>query len=250
MGATHARLFWHSLNRTQCIGVVMTGADLGAVLAIPYPHDALIRWCVAKAHKIARLDFALDVFDPASDPLDLLHEWKRGELATPARYVQELTSYAGNPGGDVQRASTVYIGARQSDRQLRVYNKAAQLQLGGHWTRIELQLRDSRAWQMARAMVLHGIARAGQQAIRDYINAPRLTWWQRATSGDTAYIEPVGKKQTATEKWLIDVALPVARRVAREQIADGRWTMYDAIERVLTDLLQETKPDAMKARKP
>ncbi len=238
--ATHARLFWHRSIPGQHIGVIMTGADLGAILTIPYPHESLIRWCVARSRKIARLDFSLDIHDPEANPRDLLHEWKRGHVRTPARTVFEYTSYTSSKEKGISDASTVYVGAMKSDRQMRVYDKAAERGVSGDWTRIELTLRDERAWSLARAMIRYGIGRAGQQAIREYFHVPLLAWWKRATDGETVYIEPTGRKETGTEKWIMETCLPTIRRVALEQIASGKWVMYDALEKTLADLISES----------
>lgn len=243
MGATHARMFWHSENRWQNIGVVMTGDDMRSVLSIPFPHEALLRWCVAKSKKIARLDFALDVHDVTANPRDIMTAWKGKSATTPAQKVMEFTSYEKTTDGTILAAPTVYVGARQSDRQLRIYDKARQMGLDTPWVRIELQLRDQRAWALAQAMVRHGIARAGQQAIRDYITVPEVRWWLDAVSGEAVYIEPVGKKETNTEKWIREVCLPAIRKVAAEQIEQGRWTLYDQVYDVLGDLLRTYPTD-------
>lgn len=241
MAATHARLFWHRRNRMQHIGVIMAGQDLGAMLTIPYPHDALIRWTVAKAHKIARVDFSLDVFDPASSPLDILHLWKRGDVATPARTVSNVSSYVNDPNHGVVEAATVYVGARDGDRFLRVYDKAKERGVSGTWTRLELVMRDARAWSFAQSCITFGIERAGQQAIREYVRIPSLTWFNAALTAEAAYIEPVGRAMTNTDKWIYDVCLPAIQKRAKEQIAAGSWAVYDAVERALSDILSSTK---------
>lgn len=240
MGASHARLFWHSENRWQNIGVVMTGDDMRSILSIPMPHEALLRWCVAKSKKISRLDFALDVHDPDANPRDILEAWRSKSATTPAQKVMEFTSYEKQHDGTVALAPTVYVGTRSSDRQLRIYNKQAQMGTDYPWTRIELQLRDQRAWNMAEAMVRNGIGKAGQQAIRDFITVPEIRWWLDAVSGEAVYIEPVGKRETATEKWIREVCLPAIRRTAAAQIESGNWALYDAVDALISDLLRES----------
>lgn len=240
--ATHARIFWHDMNRAQHIGVVMTGDDLRSVLAIPYPHEGLLRWTVAKARKIARLDFALDVHDPRANPREILEAWHAKTATTPAQKVMEYTSYERTPEGNIVDSPTVYVGARQSDRQLRIYNKGRQMGTDTPWIRIELQLRDQRAWSLAKAMVRNGIARAGQQAIRDYISVPECRWWMEAVSGEAVYIAPVGKKETNTERWIREVCIPAINKTVAEQIEIGRWDLYDALDGVLSDLLRNAPP--------
>lgn len=241
MAATHARLFWHRRNRMQHIGVIMAGDDLRAMLTIPYPHEALIRWAVAKAHKIARLDFALDVYDPRANPLDVLDMWKHGHVGTPARKVSRVSSFENDATQGITEAATVYIGSRDGDRFIRVYDKAREQGVSGTWVRIEIVTRDERAWSLAKSCALYGIERAGQQAVRDFASIPKLSWWREALSAELAYIEPVGRALTNTDKWIYDVCLPAIQKRAKEQIAAGQWAVYDAVERALADILSSTK---------
>jgi len=240
MQGTHARLFWHRQNRMQHIGVLMTGEDLRATLTIPYPHEALVRWCVARSKKIARIDFALDVFDPKSNPLDVLTLWKRGHVATPARTVQVFNTYTTSSDGVVIEAPTVYVGAANGDRRMRIYDKAKEQGVSGTWTRLELQLRDDRAWAFAKSCAIYGIERAGQQAIRDYVSIPKLNWWNNALIAELAYIEPSGRKETNTDVWIREVCFPAIERRAKEMIAVGEWTLYDECEKLLARLISDT----------
>jgi hypothetical protein len=192
------------------------------------------------------VDFALDVFDPKASPLDVLHLWKRGDVATPARTISNVSSYVNDPAHGVTEAATVYVGSREADRYLRVYDKAKERGVSGTWTRLEIVLRDERAWSFVKSCGLNGIERAGQQAIRDFVRIPNLKWWNNALTAEAAYIEPVGRAMTNTDKWIYDVCLPVIKRRAMEQIADGTWTVYDAVERALGEILKETQPGEKK----
>ena len=97
-------------------------------------------------------------------------------------------------------------------------------------------------------MAKSGIAPAGQQAIRDYVSIPNLGWWNEAVSGETVYIEPVGKKETATERWIREVCIPAIHKTTAAQIEEGNWALYDALETLLSDLLRETDPEQKKRR--
>jgi len=227
----------------QHIGVLMTGVDLRAILTIPYPHDALIRWCVAKSKKIARLDFALDVFDPKSNPLDILVLWKRGHVGTPARNVQLHSTYTTTNAGVLVEAPTVYIGSVDADRRVRIYDKAKEQGVSGTWTRIEIQMRDERAWSLAKACATYGIENAGRQALRDFVNIPKLKWWNDAMTGELAPLDAVVRKETQTDRWIREVCFPAINKRAKEMIAQGDWELYDALEKELADILKGTKND-------
>lgn len=231
--ATFARLFWHERNAKQQIGVIFSGDDLRMAILLGLPHEEMIAYIAANGFRVTRLDFAIDVYDPDADPLELLRAWRSGNLTSGARQVANYTSSKFDADAKLHDAGTVYFGSRSSDRQLRVYDKASQMGKSGNWTRIELVVRHERANALLSAMISHGIRYAGQAAIRDYVNYDRAHWWNRATQGIAVPIQPVGRKITATEKWLRDVVLPVLDRTLEERISAGDWMLYDLYDRAI-----------------
>lgn len=229
MGATYARVFWHEARREQHIGVVMSGDDLRGMIAILYPQSELIKWVVEHARKIARLDLAIDVFDPRADPSDILQLWKQGDLVTPARTVRDSTSYTRPDTGKIVKAATIYIGSVDSDRQMRVYNKAAQLGILGPWTRIELQCRDDVAMIMARQCLTTGVGYTTQAAVRAFADVRGLGWWYDATRGPQIEFRTVGRKGGATFEWLMKSAVPAIERIMRETPNDQRERLAGAL---------------------
>lgn len=233
--ATHARIFWHSQRREQHIGVVMTGDDLRGLIGVAYPQKDLLEWVVKNSKAITRMDLAIDISGDALDPSALILAWRGGWLKTIAQNVKEMTSHTRTDAG-MLTGKTVYFGSRMSDRQLRVYDKGAQMGISEqNWLRIELQLRHDRAINIARLCITDGIGPATQAAIRAYVHCPGCAWWEQATSGPTMEFEPIGRKDTNTEKWLYNTVMPQIWRVMETQKKRGESTLHDR----LVMLLQE-----------
>jgi hypothetical protein len=231
MGLSFGRVFWHSDNRRQHIGVLFTGDDMRTAISVMLPHQQMLSWVLARARKIARLDFALDVHDPRAEPRDLLHLWKRGYVGTHAHVVQERVTWSATRERGLVSAPTVYFGRGDSERMLRVYDKAAQMGETGHWVRVELQTRHDQSMAMARAMQSAGIPAAGRQAIRSFVSCPKLEWYSMALVGPVVGMAPVGRRETNSDRWLRVVALPALMRATADYAEGGDWSLYDTIDR-------------------
>lgn len=234
--ASFGRVFWHSGNRAQHIGVIFTGDDMRAAVNILMPNMQMLNWAIAKGKKIARMDVAVDIFDSRADPSDILKMWQLGHVGTPARKVTETTSYTDTRDRGIIKCPTIYIGSRVGDRMLRVYDKGKQTASHDHWVRAELQTRDDNAMGLAKAIQRGGITDTGRQAIRAFCSCPRLGWWVKALEGPAVELEKVGRKETNTEKWVMNVALPAVQKLATEEMQDGVTTTYDAVSRVFNEL--------------
>lgn len=243
--ATHARIFWHTTRRDQHIGVVMTGDDLRGLIGVAYPQRALLEWVVTNCRAITRMDLAVDVKGQALDPSALILAYRGGWLKTIAQNVKEMTSHTKTDTGTLTGKS-VYFGSRMSDRQIRVYDKGAQLGISeGEWIRIEIQLRHDRAMNVARLCLTDGIGPTTQAAIRAYVHCPGCSWWEQATSGATVEFDPIGRKDTNTEKWLYNVALPAIWRTMETQKKRGENTLHDKLVMLLKDFDSQIPPEAI-----
>ena len=94
-----------------------------------------------------RLDLALDVFNhPALSVRLIADRLKSGDWKIPRR---DPASYVFHgpilESKDKRKGSTLYIGTRDSDVQVVVYDKGAQLESDGTWLRIEVRYKDEPA---------------------------------------------------------------------------------------------------------
>ncbi len=239
-----ARLFWHSRNKAQHIGVLMSGSEIGMAVSVGVTQIEMVKHAIRVAKKISRLDFAIDCYHPEARPIDLMTHYLAGHAVTPAREASEMRSYS--YAQDVaETGEGVYFGARMSQRQLRVYDKSMQVGVGFPWTRIELQSRDEQARALAFAMGGSGIAEAGQQALRSFFKAPRCKWYSEAVEGPVVPIAPVQRSETNSERWLRDVAVPSVIRAVRDRAAANDWTLYNTVTEKLIAISHalRTRPD-------
>jgi hypothetical protein len=234
--ATHARLFWHDGRREQHIGVVMTGEDMRGMIGIAYPQKALLDWVVMNCTAISRMDMAIDIHDSAAKPWDVLAAWDDGRVFTPASTVTEINSYTHRDDGETEVCPTLYIGSRSSDRQLRIYDKAKQMGIAGPWIRIELQLRHERALNIAKAALQDGLKETAQAAIRAFCKVDGIKWWDDATNGPAVDFDPIGRRDTNTEKWLYDQVMPTIRKTIETQRIRGEDTLLKMLRRVIIDI--------------
>lgn len=142
--------------------------------------------CLEGSH-LARLDIACDD-KPEKDEKPYL------SFDTMLRHVDQhrYVSMAHKKTGNIFDEKAIYFGSPQSDRRLRIYDKALERKYDGHWIRAEFQLRNDCALSFfMRALELSSIGRAYQGMLFDFLrftrevndenHTERLTvtrWWK------------------------------------------------------------------------
>jgi hypothetical protein len=164
--------------------------------------DFVMGRCVHWQGKPTRVDLALDVLGKV-DILDCVVAWEMGNVITRAKQYAHIRSGTGE---------TFYVGARTSDRYLRIYDKGAQMGKGDEWTRIEIECKRDLA-----EMAFHGYRLYGGGSVREKIQSfcdfPKVQWWVDAmNSQDTAESLPKPSKSRNTRKWLMDAVVPSLAR--------------------------------------
>lgn len=187
------------------VHVQLSGAALRGV-----GIDAAIGKCLHWKGKPSRVDLALDVHGDATID-DCVAAWEFGTVVTRAKQYAHITSGTGE---------TFYVGARTSDRYLRIYDKGAQMGTGEAWTRIEIECKRELA-----QMAFHGYRLYGGGAVREKIQSfcdfPTVDWWNEAMrSQDTVESFPREQKERNTRKWLMN---SVVGAFAREMLADDEF---------------------------
>lgn len=101
----------------------------------------LYHWCKGVDATITRLDVAYDDYDGKTTVEDCVEMWKSGDFITSGRppRLQQHGNWVERDG----RGRTAYVGARQSGKQLRCYEKGCQLgQADSEWVRWEIEFRN------------------------------------------------------------------------------------------------------------
>jgi len=183
-----------------------------------------------------RIDFAVDYFGPDASITELVEAIENDPDSTVAR---RLTPYRqiDIEAGQVRRFdSGVYIGSVKSDRYICVYDKALEQELEGQqWVRIELRSRKEKAQQFAEMAIRDEIGIVGRSLIREYCY-PDVGWWRAALTGPVVEAPTIGRKQTDTVKWLIDVVAPV---LASEMLMVDDWN--DLLFQTYREIIDEAR---------
>jgi hypothetical protein len=173
----------------------------------------LLRRLLARNGTATRCDLALDLHEAKVTPRALKYDLKRGRATSSARVWRWIEGSNGQIEG-----STVYVGSPDSDRQLRFYDKRAEMGIvdGQAWVRLELELRRIRANSAFQSCARNGVSETVRGHLGDYLHW-RNREYRSALDGPSADPEDIPREDTARQKWLL---VQVAVALAQEMILD------------------------------
>lgn len=190
--------------------LTLSGSTLSLVRSQFHDGDnGLVAACARAGARVSRVDLAANIHEGKLVVRDFYAAYKSGELKTSFRRAYYVEGIGNDRAGD-----TLYLGSPKSDRQIRIYNKAAELGVvdGVAWLRLELALRDARA-------------KSAVSSMRDNLVSPTIsahlasciTWKNTeldvALEGGDRPVAPVPRKETSTERWLRDQCAPALAKV-------------------------------------
>lgn len=174
----------------------------------------LLRRLLARGGIATRCDLALDLHDAKVTPKTLKYDLKRGRATGQARTWRWIEGSNGQIEG-----STVYVGSPDSDRQLRFYDKRAEMGAvdAAAFVRLELELRRVRANGAFQSAARNGVAETVRGHMADF-----LRWgnreYQTALNGESAMPQDIPRKDTARQKWLLgQVSVALAQELILDQ---------------------------------
>lgn len=238
----------HSFKPEMGIHVQLSGGGLETIIPNVGGVYELLDEIEASEGKVTRLDISIDAFDSGMEisMLELLIDDERTVKAS-----SKHLAISSSGGG-----KTLYVGSRQSERYLRIYNKSAERLAAGadnafsdDWKRIELEVKGKKAQALAHTLVA---AEKPQAAIiRDwivgFIDFPQYDVW-RAVMGETSAIMSIShRKLTNSRKWLLST---VCTAIAKELIKDRDFTQafQDSLESALWDAWNAANPSLPQIR--
>lgn len=171
------RIDWHTDHPSQKVCYTFAGKDLD-VWRGQNRVDDLIRWAFKSGARFTRLDVALDLLDcPEAQVSDLLAAMRDGKAKTSGK---TWSLIEGSKKG--RRGFTLYVGSRQSEKFLRVYDKGAEQGVKRSWIRAELECKGDYAQAIAARLEAEGLD-FGRAEIKRFADFPMLEWWQSAVKG-------------------------------------------------------------------
>jgi len=226
-------VYWHSEHPENKVLLVMTGTQLSEYRKGGNTESDLLVHFIKLKGNFTRLDFAMDIFDSEGKPEDLYNRWHTPGLITKARSVNIVQGRREKEN----TGTTVYIGSRQSERMIRIYDKGKQSGLKLDWLRAELEYKGGRANQLAEAMTKYGINNGGVVHMRQFIQFTDVDWFEKALQGEYEEfeIESIGRPETDHDKWLRKVVLPAVSEAIRTKTPG----FLEAIQAILQDAEDE-----------
>lgn len=188
-------IFLSRSSGTSDVHTIISGAALLALSESGTDARKLLEMVVQSGAKVSRLDLAKDEKDEG---------FNIGTF--------EQMSTAGNFEGSAHKASatrssdggcTVYIGSRQSEKFLRVYDKGVESKQGGDWIRAEIELKGDTANLIAKAIVEQNLAVNDVlcELARRICNMQHKGW-QNLLKAEGTFAPPKVEKQVDREKWI------------------------------------------------
>ena len=159
--------------------------DKQGTQSVAFP--ALFRLLTAdETANVSRIDIACDDREGYLDMYEIIDRTRSNKINS--RLLRRTINFSLN--GKDKAGATVYIGASSSDFRVRIYDKALEQGVEGHWVRVELVMRSANANAFVEEMTnSENVGKLAAQVIndkfsfieRDDSNITRCTvceWWQ------------------------------------------------------------------------
>lgn len=162
----------------------------------------LLRWHIGRNGSVSRIDLAFDIRNTPMRPEKLYNDLVSGSAVSTAKTFNLIT---GNDGG-----STLYVGSRQSEAFLRIYDKGVESGTGENWIRVELELKSSKARFAAFTMASEPDDKAYQWAqgwLSGFVTFPDTTW-RELMQAERIPLARANKPESDTRKWLLEQVAP------------------------------------------
>lgn len=162
----------------------------------------LVKHLVDAKFNFTRIDMAVDAINYNLRPQKATEEIANGRCKTRAK------KYPTN-SDPLDPGYTQSIGKKASEISLKLYDKAVEMGIDGDYTRIELTVRQRRADYAARQIASGVDYRAMVVSFADF---PEWSEWKQIMDAVPVKL-PAERKETNTERWLLDACAPALARV-------------------------------------
>lgn len=221
-----AGIFWNDEHPEFGIMLEMSGSRLSRARERGLNIVKIMSEIRSLGFTITRLDLAMDVYNVGVRPQSLYHAWMKGELTTKSRKVTIIKSVS----GDEVAGETVYIGSRQSNAMLRVYDKGAEMKQDTDRIRLEWELKRECANAHAVSVINQGIPRTLAALFRDQITAGLPEWVQSACEVEFEVVRMEATKDTNFMRWFETTVLPSIEKAARIGFPDLDRLILEALK--------------------
>jgi len=213
---------------------IFSGSALRNIFSkTPIQQPTLLRAAIDAGCSISRLDLAKDITETPIDLPTIYQSLERGEARGTTRKFGRVTS---NDNG-----YTIYIGSRQSERFIRLYDKAAEQGLANRdWKRLEVETKGMVARSVALALTnTNDWSQIFDNVVRGAIWLPKnADWLAFFPMGIVTIGLPKETKETDREKWIESQVTPA---VAKHWIEHPESKAVQALIDMLLIIAQQRK---------
>lgn len=188
------------------------------------PVSLVKHLCDAK-FAFTRIDFAVDLINCNINPADATEEINNDRHKSKA---QQFPFWADAKG----KGYTQYIGKKTSEVYARIYDKAAEMGVEQDHVRVELITRHGRANFAAHTLTPDTDFRG---LVVSFIDFKEWSEWNKAMDATEIKL-PSERKETNTEKWLLDAVAPALARVI---YFSGNSDFYEKFKDEVMNRLEE-----------
>ncbi|HEY9757807.1 MAG TPA: replication initiation factor domain-containing protein [Oculatellaceae cyanobacterium] len=222
---------WNSSRPDMGIQTTYSGMAIAAYMEHGVSSFELFRFHSKRGDRLNRIDLAIDVRDTGVSIHKLYKRCEHGKIDTRCEKIDLDISTDGG--------ATLYVGARTSDKCLRIYDKAAERHIEGiDWKRIELECKGDVAYQLGRKFATMSddeIIAMSKAVIRNHIDF-RNEWWHWATGNIKCPIVVPQKKNDDLLKWLDKQVVPALANYIKR---GGNPDVIRLLEQMVNDRLRE-----------
>jgi len=208
--------------------VTMGGIVLQAVRSLPVPDKDFLMTIASMHGRCTRVDVCVNMMDADCTVQDLWDLAVDGRARMRAKPDKRYKS----PDGQKLTNDGFYIGAPSSDKRLRVYDKAVELNIAARWVRVELQTNKKKANGVQGMLTGADSTRGAINAlIKDFCLFFHPSYTEALSQLD-GEIPTTPRKEEAFWKWL---RLQVVPAMARRQKEHPEEDVIARIEAMLDE---------------
>jgi hypothetical protein len=224
--ACGVQLLWNDDRPEMGYHAVFAGSALRNLQQLRGIHmETLLRDAVYSEGHISRLDIAKDFVGESVNYQAIYQSLEQNANVGLARKYGKIES---NDGG-----FTIYVGSRQSEKFIRIYNKAAEGKLQGElWSRFELETKGMVARSLAHSICASdNWAKQFDGLVLGMLDLPHCDEYQKFFQpGILAVGLPRIEKTSDTERWIETQVIPaVCRHFAKNKHSQAVQRLIDAL---------------------
>ncbi|MBV8281239.1 MAG: replication initiation factor domain-containing protein [Candidatus Eremiobacteraeota bacterium] len=215
-------------TRAMGVHVDIKGELLSIIRSTFMTDKELIEWVKLHGGRASRIDVCVNIVDDELEVQDLWLLWQKKQVVTRARLAKR---YYAQPEEGTDDG--FYIGSKDSDKFMRIYDKGRQLGLRQKWIRVELQSRKSRARAIQRGLEMTDKSRdLINRALLDYCAFVNETYIA-ALEGHDDEIPPIPRSEPQFYKWL---RTQVAPAMLHRELQNAGENPLAVLEKMIDDL--------------